>query len=557
MGGDRRVALQSSDASRTGGSMPGGPRSGWQAQPRRARSLSGLLALAALACLGGGGSGGRGGGEETFRRFGRGVDAFNAQRWEEAIGHFDGVARADSVYQGCAFFNLGLLYEVAGEVAAARHVLQQALELGVPAARTRLGLLAARAQPGDEGEGGGLEAALELFSSAVTFDSEDLLARRNEVAALHALGREKEAQDKYAAIVAEDPNLAGQTLEQAQDKYAAIVVEDPNLAGQTLEQAQDKYAAIVVEDPNFAGQTLEQARDKYAVIVPEEPNLAGQKLEQIQVMMQTGDPGLPGAGRLERWLECDVEAGGVGGWSDVVLPSCRILDGERFLREEVAGAPSDASTWYQLGAFYRNHDMVWDSVRAMSIALRLKPDYDSALAVMGGTLTDNTNYSLAIRPLERSLEIHPGDLWALANLWVKLREHSQHFVTQLKNGIESDLVAFPAPAHMLFIISAPPASLPLETYRRWVDPWAEDMNKSETYRRWVDLWAADMNKRVHFSLFSPVHCFALKPDLRANDLRRNISETCDVFHDMGNIGKDLPTVAGNDEKLAKAVNALQ
>ena len=34
-------------------------------------------------------------------RFGRGVDAFNAQNWEEAIGHFDGVARADSPYQVC------------------------------------------------------------------------------------------------------------------------------------------------------------------------------------------------------------------------------------------------------------------------------------------------------------------------------------------------------------------------------------------------------------------------------------------------------------------------
>ena len=42
------------------------------------------------------------------------------------------------------------------------------------------------------------------------------------MAALHALGREKEAKDKYAAIVAEDPNLAGQTLEQVQRESSLL-----------------------------------------------------------------------------------------------------------------------------------------------------------------------------------------------------------------------------------------------------------------------------------------------------------------------------------------------
>lgn len=46
-----------------------------------------------------------------------------------------------------------------------------------------------------------------------------------------------------------------------------------------------------------------------------------------------------------------------------------------------------------------------------------------------------------------------------------------------------------------------------------------------------------------------VHCFALKPDLRSNDLRGNVSRSCDAFHELGNIP--------NDKTLAQAVNAHQ
>jgi tetratricopeptide (TPR) repeat protein len=349
-----------------------------------------LLALAAVACLGGGGNGGRGvvQGEnarrylgtieaasvaEARRAFGRGIDAFNAQRWEEALTHFAGVARADSPYRGSALFNTGMLYEAAGELRAARAVLRQALALGVAPARTRLGLLAVRdaqgGEPaaalnpraddgvdGDDGDGaggGGASGALALFAEAAREDPDDVLARRNEVAALAALGRAEDARAALDALVAGDANIAAP------------------------------------------------------------------RLEQVQVMMQAGDPGLPGSGRLERWLECDI-AVDQDGWSDVELHSCRVLDGERFLHEEVASDPGDPALWYRLGSYYRNHDRVWDAVRAMSVALRLRPDYDSALAVMGGALTDNTNYSLAVRPLERALALHPADLWARANLVLSL-----------------------------------------------------------------------------------------------------------------------------------------
>ena len=50
-----------------------------------------------------------------------------------------------------------------------------------------------------------------------------------QVAALHALGREKEAGNKYAAIIAEDPNLAGQTLEQVVSPQAILSANTFNL----------------------------------------------------------------------------------------------------------------------------------------------------------------------------------------------------------------------------------------------------------------------------------------------------------------------------------------
>ena len=58
------------------------------------------------------------------------------------------------------------------------------------------------------------------------------------------------------------------------------------------------------------------------------------------------------------------------------------------------------------------------------------------------------------------------------------------FIQQLQGGLDTDLKAFPAPAHMLFIIGgyaegggggeAQGGGLPLQTYRRWVDMWAEE-----------------------------------------------------------------------------------
>ena len=40
---------------------------------------------------------------------------------------------------------------------------------------------------------------------------------------------------------------------------------------------------------------------------------------RAQVMMLPGDPGLPGSGRLERWMECDVVANPATQLSDFAL----------------------------------------------------------------------------------------------------------------------------------------------------------------------------------------------------------------------------------------------
>jgi tetratricopeptide (TPR) repeat protein len=145
--------------------------------------------------------------------------------------------------------------------------------------RARLGLMHARA--------GDMQAALELFDSALALDPDDITSRRNGIVALHHMARASEASARYELMLADDPN----------------------------------YAQPV--------------------------------LEQTQVMMQPGDPGLPGSGRMERWMECDVVANEATLLSDFALSSCRILDGERFLIDGVIESPTDQNAWYQLGAFYR------------------------------------------------------------------------------------------------------------------------------------------------------------------------------------------------------------
>ena len=479
------------------------------------------------------------------RHYGKGIDAFNAARWEEAIGHFNNAAAEDSFYRAGALYNVALLKDASGEEDEAQDLFQEAIKISSPVSRpggpsqyvgggvefaiypmhgpcrARLGLMHARS--------GHFNAALEMFDGALAADPDDITSRRNGIVALHKLGRTAESSARYESLLADDPNYA---------------------------------------------QPL---------------------LEQTQVMMQPGDPGLPGSGRMERWMECDVLANPDSQFSDFELSSCRLQDGERFLIDGVLAEPTDPNAWYQLGSFYRNHDMVWDCVRAMTHALRLNGRYAQALAVMGGTLADNTNYTLSIPPLERALELHPGDLYARANIvlsnawtcqWARNRYHIPQFIEQLQGGLDTDLKAFPAPAHMLFIIGGYSeeateqggkggVGLPLLTYRRWVDMWAEEQATridSTMFRTrypshppdnllrvgWVS--GAGFQKspgssaiRGVFALHDRrrfrVHCFALKPDLRANDLRGNVSGSCDVFHELGNIP--------NDKTLAEAVNAHQ
>mmetsp|Transcript_13274 Transcript_13274/g.30537 ORF Transcript_13274/g.30537 Transcript_13274/m.30537 type:complete len:793 (-) Transcript_13274:115-2493(-) len=461
-------------------------------------------------------------GAKARRHFGRGIDAFNAARWEEAVNHFWETSRLSSFYKASALYNMALLKDVEGDEGTARSFLLEAIQAGgmggglgvklevfpmAAACHTRLGLIYAREKEH--------ENALEMFQKAYELDPEDITARRNMIVVLDTLGLKKESMKAYEDMVKDDPN----------------------------------YASIV--------------------------------LDQVQVMMQAGDPGLPGSGRLERWMECDVVASESSQLSDYSLPSCRILDGQRSLQAGIEDDPTDVNAWYQLGTFFRTHDMVWDCVRALSNALRILPTHAPSLAVIGGTLSDNTNYTLAIRPLERALQLHRGDLYARANLvlslawtcqWDKNRFHMKEFVEQLQGGIDTDLKSFPAPAHMLFIIGTPPTDLPLLTYRKWVDLWAEEQAARIDFTMFVPSypkyeggrlrvgWASGSGFQkspgssairgvfgLHDRRMFEVHCFALKPDLQANDLRRNVSGSCDYFHEMGNVP--------NDKDLATLVNA--
>jgi len=190
------------------------------------------------------------------RHYGKGIDAFNAARWEEAVEHFAAAAAVDSFYRAGALYNVALLKDVGGEEEEARNIFQQAITAGSeptqggPAqyvgggvefavypmggpCRARLGLIHARA--------GDFEGALALFDDALKLDPDDITSRRNAVVAMHELGRAQEAAVRYAQMLADDPNFA-------------------------------------------------------------QPSL-----EQTQVMMQPGDPGLPGAGRMERWMEASSQ----------------------------------------------------------------------------------------------------------------------------------------------------------------------------------------------------------------------------------------------------------
>ena len=129
------------------------------------------------------------------RLYGKGIDAFNAARWEEAVGHFSEAAALDSFYRAGALYNVALLKDVGGEEEEARHIFQEAIKAGShdtatggPAqyvgggvqfavypmggpCRARLGLMHARA--------GDYDGALALFDDAVKFDPDDITSRRN------------------------------------------------------------------------------------------------------------------------------------------------------------------------------------------------------------------------------------------------------------------------------------------------------------------------------------------------------------------------------------------
>ncbi|EKX42992.1 hypothetical protein GUITHDRAFT_163991 [Guillardia theta CCMP2712] len=413
-------------------------------------------------------------------------------------------SRLSSFYKASALYNMALLKDVEGDESTARSLLLEAIQAGgvggglgvkldvfpmAAACHTRLGLIHARDKD--------YTAALKMFKRAYELDPDDITARRNMIVVLDAFGSKQESKALIAVIY------------------------------------QDEYQNMVNEDPNFASIAL----------------------DQVQVMLQAGDPV-----RMEDKL------------SDYSLPTCRILDGQRSLQAGIEDDPTDVNAWYQLGTFFRTHDMVWDCVRALSNALRILPTHAPSLAVMGGTLSGPVCSSKP-RPLPR-LDL---PVFTLLSQWDKNRFHMKHsfvkeFVEQLQGGIDTDLKSFPAPAHMLFIIGTPPTDLPLATYRRWVDLWAEEQAARidftmffPSYPRYEGGklrvgWASGAGFQkspgssairgvfaLHDRRTFEVHCFALKPDLRANDLRGNVSGSCDFFYEMGNIA--------NDKDLATLVNS--
>ena len=86
------------------------------------------------------------------------------------------------------------------------------------------------------------------------------------------------------------------------------------------------------DDPNFKQPTLEQTQVG-ATHVSEQSSRSRSGMRRrafaadrrmriwtrAQVMMLPGDPGLPGSGRLERWMECDVVANPATQLSDFAL----------------------------------------------------------------------------------------------------------------------------------------------------------------------------------------------------------------------------------------------
>jgi len=327
------------------------------------------------------------------RQYGHGIDAFNAARWEEAINHFQDAAEQDTFYRAGALYNLALLKSVGGEDEEAKHLFEQAMSAG-----------------SYEGGKGG---PAQYVGGGVQFG-------------VYPMGGPCRA--RLGLMAAKTANLAA-----ALELFDSACEIDPD----DITSRRNGIVAL-----HHLGRA-DEAKERYEKMLQDDPNYAQPVLEQTQVMMQPGDPGLPGSGRMERWMECDVVVNPKTQFSDFDLESCRLQDGERFLIDGVLAEPSDPNAWYQLGAFYRSHDMVWDCVRAMTHALRLNSNYAQALAVMGGTLADNTNYTLSIPPLEKALRLHAGDLYARANIvlsnawtcqWARNKHHIRLFIQQLQGG---------------------------------------------------------------------------------------------------------------------------
>ncbi len=75
-------------------------------------------------------------------------------------------------------------------------------------------------------------------------------------------------------------------------------------------------------------------------------------------------------------------------------------------------APTDASSFYQLGNLYSAAQLQTEALKNLEKAVELKPNYDHAWFRLGQIYFEQKNYSNAKLDMEAALKINPNNLEA-------------------------------------------------------------------------------------------------------------------------------------------------